>query len=82
MGVVMTKSPGMSLLPSGKPAAHVQNLTWENAHEPPFTSLDVQLMPAQELCTQGKLQTGSNGFSGLNSDWKVRLDLLVTGNII
>lgn len=39
-------------------------------------------MPAQGLCAQGKLQAGSNGFSGLNSDGKVRSELLVTGNTI
>lgn len=62
MSVVMTKSPGISPLPSGKLAAHVQNLTWESAHEPPFPFPDV---PAQAgAASPGVL------CSGKIADWK------------
>lgn len=57
MGVVMAKLPGMSPLPPGKPAAHVQNLTWESAHEPLFTLPDARASP-------GALHSGEI------ADWK------------
>lgn len=58
----MAKSLGISLLPPGKPAAHVQSLTWENAHEPPFTFPDV---PAQVgAASPGALCSGNI------ADWK------------
>lgn len=77
----MAKSPGMFLV------NHVQNLTWESAQEPPFTFPDVPVQVGAAhaspgvLCS-GKIATGSNGFSGLNSDWKVSSELLVAGNVI